>query len=84
VGNQTEPKTFDLNYCVRETRNMYASFVNLMDSNAVTMKQKFRFDKAPTEMGYKDYGIFPNHMLINISKNLDDMETEFKEKTDKN
>jgi len=48
------------------------------------MKQKFRFEKAPTEMGYKDYGIFPNHMLINISKNLDDMENEFKEKTDKN
>ena len=54
-----------------------------MDSNAVAMKQKFKFDKAPTEMGYKDYGIFPNHMLMNISKNLDDMENEFKEKTDK-
>ena len=34
-------------------------------------------------MGYKDYGIFPNHMLMNISKNLDDMENQFKEFSDK-
>jgi hypothetical protein len=38
VGNQIDPKNFDLSYVVRETRNLYASFVNLMDSNAVAMK----------------------------------------------
>jgi hypothetical protein len=37
-GYQTDPKNFDLNYAVRDARNIYASFVNLMDSNAVTMK----------------------------------------------
>ena len=77
VGNQTDPKNFDLNYVVRETRNMYASFVNLMDSNAVAMKQKFKFDKAPLEMGYKDYGIFPNHMLLSMGKNLNDLVEDF-------
>ena len=78
VGNQVDPKNFDLNHVVRETRNLYASFVNLMDTNAVIMKQKFQFDKAPTEMGYKDYGIFPNHMLLNMGKNLNDLELDFK------
>ena len=38
VGHQIDPKNFDLAYVVRETRNMYASFVNLMDTNAVLMK----------------------------------------------
>ena len=41
VGNQVDPKNFDLNHVVRETRNLYATFVNLMDTNAITMKQKF-------------------------------------------
>ena len=40
VGMQTDPKNFDLNYAVREARNMYASFINLLDTNAVVMKQK--------------------------------------------
>lgn len=74
VGHQTDPKNFDLNYVVRDTRNVYASFVNLMDSNAVAMKQKHKFDKAPLEMGYKDYGIFPNHLLLSMGKNLNDIE----------
>ena len=34
-------------------------------------------------MGYKDFGIFPNHVLLNMSKNLDDMEQEFKADGDK-
>ena len=38
VGHQLDPKNFDLHYVVRETRNLYASFVNLMSSNAVVMK----------------------------------------------
>ena len=29
-------------------------------------------------MGYKDYGIFPNHMLLNMGKNLNDLELDFK------
>jgi len=41
------------------------------------MRQKFKFDKAPTEYSYKDYGIFPNHVLLNMSKNLDDIESAF-------
>ena len=38
VGHQVDQKNFDLNYAVRETRNIYASFVNLMESNAVAMQ----------------------------------------------
>lgn len=33
VGFQTDPKQFDHNYCMREARNVYASFVNLMAGN---------------------------------------------------
>lgn len=53
---------------MRETRNVYASFVNLMDSNALAMKQKFKFDKAPLEFTYKDFGIFPNHFLLSLAQ----------------
>lgn len=74
VGQQTDPKNFDLSYVVRDTRNLYASFVNLMDSNAVAMRQKHRFERAPLEMGYRDYGIFPNHLLLSMGKNLNDIE----------
>ena len=28
-------------------------------------------------MGYKDYGIFPGHMLLNMGKNLNDIESGF-------
>ena len=67
---QTDPKNFDLNHAVREARNMYASFINLLDTNAVVMKQKHQFDKAPTEFGYRDFGIFPNHLLSHIGKDM--------------
>jgi hypothetical protein len=73
VGNQIDPRAFDLAYVVREARTMYASFVNLMDSNAVAMKQKFKFDKAPLEMGIRDYGVFPNFILNDMKKDLDDI-----------
>lgn len=73
-GMYIDPKNFDLNYAVRDARNIYASFVNLMDTNAVAMKQKFKFDKAPTEFSYNDYGVFPNHTLINMGKNLNEIE----------
>jgi hypothetical protein len=44
-----------------------------MDTNAVAMKQKFKFDKAPLEMGMRDYGLFPNHLLYDMKKDLDDI-----------
>lgn len=78
AGVQVDPKTFDLSYVVRDTRNMYASFINLLDSNAVVMKQKFKFEKAPLEMGYRDYGIFPNYFLKNIANDIDDLEAKTK------
>ena len=33
VGNHIEQKGFDLNFAVRDTRNVYASFVNLMENH---------------------------------------------------
>jgi len=78
VGMQIDYKNFDLPYNVRETRNVYASFVNLLDTNAVVMQQKHQFDKAPLEFGYRDYGIFPSNVLANIGKDLDDLESKVK------
>ena len=45
-----------------------------MDSKAHLMKQKHKFDKAPLEMNAKDYGIFPGHVLLNLGKDLNDIE----------
>jgi len=42
VGHHNGIKDFDLNYCVRDARNVYASFVNLLDTNALLMQQKAR------------------------------------------
>lgn len=78
VGNQTDPKNFDLNYAVRDARNMYAAFVNLLDRNAILLNQKYTFDKAPTEFTYKDFGIFPQHILKDMGKNLNDLEEGFR------
>lgn len=75
---QIDPKNFDLNYSVRDSRNVYASFINLLDTNAVIMKQKYKFEKAPLEMGYKDYGIFPGYHLRNIAKDIEDIEERTK------
>ena len=44
-----DPKNFDLQFVVRETRNTYAAFVNIMDANALGMKKKFQFEQAPLE-----------------------------------
>ena len=33
VGSHIEQKGFDLNFAVRDTRNVYASFVNLMENH---------------------------------------------------
>lgn len=39
VGHQTDPKSFEMNYVMRENRNVYASFVNLMEgAHAVLMQ----------------------------------------------
>lgn len=75
---QIDPKAFDLNYTVRDSRNLYASFINLLDTNAVVMKQKYKFEKAPLELGYKDYGIFPGYQLRNIAKDIEDIELQTK------
>jgi hypothetical protein len=44
VGGYLDPKNFDLAFNVRDTRNIYATFVNLMDVNALTMKRKHVFE----------------------------------------
>ena len=38
VGHHNGIKDFDLNYCIRDTRNIFASFVNLLDTNALMMQ----------------------------------------------
>lgn len=50
-----DPKSFDLNFVVRETRNLYASFVNIMDVNSLAMKKKHFFDQPPIEKSIQDY-----------------------------
>ena len=39
VGSFTDTKGFDLNFAVRETRNIQASFVNLMDSHLLLSRK---------------------------------------------
>ena len=41
-------------FALRETRNIYASFVNLM-AHDIVLSQKHKFEKHPLELGYKDY-----------------------------
>ena len=53
VGQVLEPKTFDLQFVVRDTRNTYAQFVSLM---TVDMKRnKYQFEQAPLEKSSNDY-----------------------------
>ena len=59
VGSFTDQKQFDLNFALRETRNVYASFVNLME-NSLLLSQKHKFDKHPLEMGYNSYKDYHN------------------------
>jgi hypothetical protein len=60
---------------VRDSRNLYATFVNLMDSNALMMQKPHQFDAHPLEKGYKDYygAALPNHFTM-VGKNLNDLE----------
>ena len=53
VGHHIDQKGFDLNFAVRDTRNVYASFVNLMGNN-IHMMNKRKFDKNPLERGYSN------------------------------
>jgi len=46
-----EPKTFDLAFVVRDTRNTYAQFVSLMSID----KKKYHFDQAPLEKSLHDF-----------------------------
>ena len=56
VGHQTDQKYFDIAYAMRENRNVYASFVNLMEGAlAVQMQQKIKFDANPLEKAYRDH-----------------------------
>ena len=54
VGSILEPKTFDLQFVMRDTRNTYAAFVSLMtmEGNA---KKKYQFEQAPLERSAQDY-----------------------------
>jgi len=76
VGHYSGIKDFDLNYCVRDARNVYASFVNLLDTNALLMQQKHKFERHPLELGIRE--IFPNHFNL-IGKGF--AETEKKDDT---
>ena len=65
---------------MRENRNVYASFVNLMEgAHAVQMQQKIKFDANPLEKAYRDhqtnYNAVPNHFTM-IGKNLNELENK--------
>ena len=74
VGSFGDLKGFDVNFAVRETRNIYASFVNLMQ-NDILISQKHKFDKHPLEVGYKDYykNQVPNHLGM-VGEKLNELE----------
>lgn len=57
---------------MRETRNIYASFVNLMENNVV-LSQKHKFEKHPLEMGYYYKQQVPNHLSM-VGEKLDELE----------
>ena len=68
VGQVLEPKTFDLQYVVRDTRNSYASFVSLMTS--LDVKKKYQFEQAPLERSLADYYQLPNFFSL-TGKNIE-------------
>lgn len=70
VGHQVDQKQFDQNYALREIRNVYASFVNLM-SNAPALQNKIKFDMNPLEKAKRDAhashflgGAVPDHFTM--------------------
>lgn len=75
VGCFTDTKGFDVTFTLRETRNIYASFVNLMSSDLL-LSNKHKFDKHPLEFGYKDYSAqqqAPNHLGM-VGQKLNELE----------
>ena len=81
VGHQVDNKAFDLNYAVRDTRNVYASFVNLME-NHFMLQQKHKFSKNPLERGYVSQLNNTNQAQLNhftlMGQNLNELEAQFK------
>ena len=43
------PKTFDPSATLREVRNLYSSYISLMDSNILFAAPQFKFEAAPLE-----------------------------------
>jgi len=78
VGQTLEPKTFDLAYAVRDARNMYAAFVNIMDSNALQMRKKHQFEQAPFEKSLQDYYSMMPNVFAMVGKNINDLDLEMK------
>ena len=80
VGNLIDPKNFDVSFVIRDTRNMYASFVNIMDH--VGLKKKYQFEQAPMEKSLSDYyqqqQLPALNMLSLVGKSINDLELELK------
>lgn len=78
VGQLLDPKNFDISFVIRDTRNTYAAFVNIMDANAITMKKKFQFEQAPLERSLGDYyKALPDFFTL-TGKSVNDLELEMK------
>jgi hypothetical protein len=65
---------------MRENRNVYASFVNLMGgAQAAVMSSKFKFDLNPLERAKREHhasnlsGLIPDHFTM-IGKQVNEME----------
>ena len=43
------PKYFDPSVTLRETRNLYSTYISLMDSNILFSAPQFKFEAAPLE-----------------------------------
>ena len=72
VGHNNDTKGFDLNFAVRECRNINANFVNLMENNLM-LAGKHKFDKHPLEKGYKDFSGAGNHLTL-VGSHLNQLE----------
>eukprot|EP00347_Sterkiella_histriomuscorum_P010309 403376796 len=78
VGSILEPKTFDISFIIRDTRNTYATFVNIMDANAISMKKKFQFEQAPLEKSLQDYYKGVPDFFTLAGKSINELELEMK------
>ncbi|CDW88353.1 tubulin-tyrosine ligase family protein [Stylonychia lemnae] len=78
VGQILDPKNFDVSFVIRDTRNMYAAFVNIMDANAINMKKKFQFEQAPLEKSLQDYYKGMPDFFTLTGKSVNELELEMK------